>query len=118
MIIRENRTETVRKLVSMKSGYPGLKVMLALGGWGGCETVNDAVKLYLGKGACRNVVDITAQFSALIFTAAGGQFEEVIILQNMPIKRRSPILLRFCYLIPLHYQSSSRYPFPGNLTGL
>ncbi len=41
MIIRDNRTETVRKLVSLKNDNPGLKVILALGGWGGCETCSE-----------------------------------------------------------------------------
>ncbi len=41
MIIRENRIETVRKLVSLKGDYPELKIILALGGWGGCETCSE-----------------------------------------------------------------------------
>src|SRR5438309_2196357 len=31
-------TSVIEKLVSLKSRNPGLKVMLSLGGWGGCET--------------------------------------------------------------------------------
>ena len=29
---------TITKLVSLKSKYPGLKIILSMGGWGGCET--------------------------------------------------------------------------------
>lgn len=29
---------TIRKLVSLKKQYPGLKIIFSLGGWGGCET--------------------------------------------------------------------------------
>ncbi len=28
---------TIRKLVSLKKQYPGLKIILSMGGWGGCE---------------------------------------------------------------------------------
>lgn len=31
-------TVTLKKLVQLKKKYPGLKVMIALGGWGGCKT--------------------------------------------------------------------------------
>jgi chitinase len=31
----------IRKLVSLKKKYPALKVMLSLGGWGGCKTCSD-----------------------------------------------------------------------------
>ncbi len=29
---------TIQKLVSLKKRYPGLKILLSMGGWGGCET--------------------------------------------------------------------------------
>ena len=30
-------SETIRKLVSLKKKYPALKIILSMGGWGGCE---------------------------------------------------------------------------------
>jgi chitinase len=35
-------TALIRKMVELKSKNPGLKVILSLGGWGGCETCSDA----------------------------------------------------------------------------
>lgn len=35
--IRPHQRETLRSLVALKKSYPGLKVMVALGGWGGCK---------------------------------------------------------------------------------
>ncbi len=34
-------TATIQKMVAMKSLHPSLKVVLSLGGWGGCETCSD-----------------------------------------------------------------------------
>jgi len=34
-------TATIQKMVAMKSVNPSLKVVLSLGGWGGCETCSD-----------------------------------------------------------------------------
>ena len=37
-----NDTALIQKMVGMKSKNPKLKVILSLGGWGGCETCSDA----------------------------------------------------------------------------
>ena len=34
----KNDSATIRKLVSLKKKYPSLKIILSMGGWGGCET--------------------------------------------------------------------------------
>src|SRR5690349_6670034 len=34
-------TQTIQKLVAMKTRNPSLKVLLSLGGWGGCQTCSD-----------------------------------------------------------------------------
>ena len=34
-------TITIKKLVNLKNKYPKLKVLISLGGWGGCETCSD-----------------------------------------------------------------------------
>ncbi len=49
MIIPENRIPVVKKLASLKNEYPGLKIILALGGWGGCETCSDVFSSVSGR---------------------------------------------------------------------
>lgn len=49
MIIPENRISVVKKLVSLKNEHPGLKIILALGGWGGCETCSDVFSVASGR---------------------------------------------------------------------
>ncbi|MEO6289868.1 MAG: glycoside hydrolase family 18 protein [Ginsengibacter sp.] len=39
----------IQKLVSLKKRSPGLKVMLSLGGWGGCETCSDVFSTKKGR---------------------------------------------------------------------
>ncbi len=39
----------IQKLVSLKTKYPKLKVMLSLGGWGGCETCSDVFSAKKGR---------------------------------------------------------------------
>jgi chitinase len=40
---------TIRHLVSLKAKYPSLKVMLALGGWGGCKTCSEVFSTQPGR---------------------------------------------------------------------
>lgn len=42
-------TATIRKLVSLKKKHPNLKVLLALGGWGGCEPCSDVFSTAGGR---------------------------------------------------------------------
>lgn len=46
---REEQKEVLRRLVAMKNAYPGLKVMVALGGWGGCEPCSPAFSTSMGR---------------------------------------------------------------------
>lgn len=39
----------IKRLVSLKAQYPGLKVMLSLGGWGGCGPCSDAFSSAEGR---------------------------------------------------------------------
>ena len=49
MIIRKNMVPVVGKLVSLKDENPGLRVLLALGGWGGCETCSEVFSSPKGR---------------------------------------------------------------------
>lgn len=40
---------TIKHLVSLKEKYPTLKVILSLGGWGGCETCSDVFTTQQGR---------------------------------------------------------------------
>jgi chitinase len=42
-------TTTIEKMVRMKSINPDMKVMLSLGGWGGCETCSDVFNSAAGR---------------------------------------------------------------------
>jgi chitinase len=42
-------TATVQKMVELKSKNPQLKVLLSLGGWGGCETCSDVFATEVGR---------------------------------------------------------------------
>jgi chitinase len=42
-------TATIEKLVALKQGHPGLKVILSLGGWGGCKTCTDVFATDSGR---------------------------------------------------------------------
>jgi chitinase len=40
---------TIRRLVSLKQKHPQLKIILSLGGWGGCETCSDVFSTAQGR---------------------------------------------------------------------
>jgi chitinase len=40
---------TIKKLVSLKAKYPALKVLLSLGGWGGCKTCSEVFSTEEGR---------------------------------------------------------------------
>ena len=42
-------TATIQKLVSLKSRHPNLKIMLSLGGWGGCKPCSDVFSSVEGR---------------------------------------------------------------------
>ncbi|HTR27706.1 MAG TPA: glycoside hydrolase family 18 protein [Puia sp.] len=42
-------TETIQKLVALKMTHPGLKVLLSLGGWGGCKTCPEVFATQKGR---------------------------------------------------------------------
>ena len=44
-----NDTATIKKLVSLKSIHPKLKVLLSLGGWGGCEFCSPVFSTEAGR---------------------------------------------------------------------
>jgi chitinase len=48
--VRSSRdTATIRKMVSLKSKNPELKVLISLGGWGGCKTCSDVFATKQGR---------------------------------------------------------------------
>ena len=48
-ISRLRDTLTIKKMVAMKAMNPGLKVLLSLGGWGGCRTCSDVFNTRKGR---------------------------------------------------------------------
>ena len=56
-------TATIQKLVSLKQTHPDLKVILSLGGWGGCKTCPDVFATEKGRiEFVRSVKDLTNYF--------------------------------------------------------
>jgi len=54
----------IRQMVALKKGHPQLKVMLSLGGWGGCETWTAAFSIAAGRKAfAESVRDISEYFN-------------------------------------------------------
>ncbi|HZV70872.1 MAG TPA: glycosyl hydrolase family 18 protein [Saprospiraceae bacterium] len=53
----------IKKMVALKSKHPDLKVMLSLGGWGGCETCSDVFNTANGRHEfAQSVKEISAYF--------------------------------------------------------
>ena len=46
---RSDDSLTIRKMVALKTAHPNLKVMLSLGGWGGCATCSDVFATDTGR---------------------------------------------------------------------
>ena len=58
-----NDSLTIRKLVSLKTRNPQLKVMLSLGGWGGCKTCSEVFSTEPGrKEFAKSVQELTAAY--------------------------------------------------------
>lgn len=56
-------TATIQKMVAMKSANPGMKVLLSLGGWTGCETCSDVFNTSEGrKEFAESLKELTAYF--------------------------------------------------------
>ncbi len=56
---------TIRKLVALKATHPGLKVILSLGGWGGCKTCPDAFSTPEGRAEfARSVKQVLSEYRA------------------------------------------------------
>jgi len=54
---------TIKRMVEMKAKNPGMKVMLSLGGWGGCKTCSDVFNSRTGrKEFAQSVKEISAYF--------------------------------------------------------
>ncbi|HTF28633.1 MAG TPA: glycosyl hydrolase family 18 protein, partial [Flavitalea sp.] len=47
----KNDSSTIKKLVSLRKQYPQLKILLALGGWGGCKTCSEVFSTQNGRSA-------------------------------------------------------------------
>ena len=56
-------TTTIQNLVALKQSHPGLKVILSLGGWGGCKTCPDVFATNKGRAEfVRSVKELTDYF--------------------------------------------------------
>jgi chitinase len=49
LYVGKRQIPVIRKLVSLKKKNPGLRILLALGGWGGCETCSDVFASEKGR---------------------------------------------------------------------
>jgi chitinase len=58
-----NDSNTIRHMIALKEKNPGLKVILSLGGWGGCKTCSDVFATKNGrKEFVRSVKELTEYF--------------------------------------------------------
>src|SRR5689334_8260108 len=56
---------TIRKLVSLKKAHPSLKVLLSLGGWGGCRNCSGVFSTDEGRAAfAQSVREMIDHFGA------------------------------------------------------
>ena len=56
---------TIRHLVSLKAKHPQLKVMLALGGWGGCQTCSEVFASEQGRSEfARSAEELLSKYAA------------------------------------------------------
>ena len=56
---------TLRKLVSLKADHPNLEVLVALGGWGGCETCSEVFSTARGRqGFASSTKQLLQKFNA------------------------------------------------------
>jgi chitinase len=56
---------TIKKLVSLKKKYPHLKILLSLGGWGGCATCSSVFSTDQGRSEfAESVRDLSARFKS------------------------------------------------------
>ncbi len=57
--------KTIHKLVSLKKKYPGLKILLSLGGWGGCKDCSETFSTQKGRESFAvSVREMSASFGA------------------------------------------------------
>ena len=62
---RAKDTLTIHKMVAMKKRNPSLKVLVSLGGWGGCKTCSDVFNTSVGrKEFAQSVKEINSFFGA------------------------------------------------------
>ena len=77
----------VQKLIGLKKSFPHLKVMLSLGGWGGCATCSDVFSRTEGRKRFAESVRATADY----FHVDGLDLDwEYPVVQGFPGHPRSP----------------------------
>jgi chitinase len=62
-VSNEKDSATIRRLVALKQNHPALKVILSLGGWGGCKTCPDVFSTEKGRAEfVRSVKELSSFF--------------------------------------------------------